>query len=399
MNNEGKLCPHNFPLWVAFLMGMVVIIIAIVVFDLVSIRGRMGLDVARSSFDVTSIYQGTSSTQAGLQPASYTKDGEGETGAWLGIEPADVTEDMAKQLGLNISGGVLISKVIEGSPAEKAGLLQGDIIYELDRSEVETSDGLRQLLSESEPGERVRIVLFRDSKRKVIYAKLGEPPEGSTSSVRQIAGEIIPNDLKWGIVVSELTESLRKAYGIPGNENGVIVLMVAPGSAANTAGIIKGDMIRQVGETRIYDLADFFEAIDSSDNRSFLLNIRRQNTQLYVNIVAVSPLLPVGGPAGSEEDDSTEESEGLKGIPAEIPPQGKPEVSSTQQSQGFTTAQEGIGMNRPLYVPGYDQTQSGEPEDKATPSLKVISNTVTGNSDSDDDSPVCKRIQDMTLIL
>jgi len=60
-------------------------------------------------------------------------------------------------------------------------------------------------------------------------------------------------------------------------------------------------------------------------------------------------------------------------MPSVIPPRGKPEV---QQVQGFSTAQEGIGMNRPLYVPGYDQTQSGEPENKArTPAntnLKVL---------------------------
>jgi len=358
---ERKLCPQNFQVWVAFLMGMVVIIIAIVIFDNVSVRGRMGTDDGRSETDDTSGYVKTSSTQSGVQPASYTKGTEGETGAWLGIEPVDITEAMAKQMGLRISGGVLASRVIEGSPADRAGLLQGDIIFELDHREVENSEELRRLLSKSDPDERVQISVFRDLKRKVLYVKLGEAVSAdSTSSVSQIAGEIIPNDLKWGIVVSELTESLRNTYDIPGKENGVLIVMVAPGSAADKAGLIKGDVIRQVDGTRIDDLAGFFDAIDSNDKRSLLLNVCRQGAQLYINIVAVSPFMPIGGPSGSEEEDSTE-SDGYKGMPSEIPPRGKPEV---QQVQGLSTAQEGIGMNRPLYVPGYDQTQSGEPQNK-----------------------------------
>jgi hypothetical protein len=366
MSKEGKkerrLCPQNFQVWVGFLMGMVVIIIAIVIFDNVSVRGRMGPDDGRSETDDTSGYVRTSSTQSGVQPASYTKGSEGETGAWLGIEPVDITEAMAKQMGLGISGGVLVSRVIEDSPAEKAGLVRGDIIYEFDHRAVENSEEVRQLLSKSNPEERVRISVFRDLKRNVLYVKLGEAVYAdSTSSVRQIAGESIPNDLRWGIAVSELTVSLRNIYHIPGAENGVVVVMVVPGSAADKAGLITGDVIRQVDRTRIDDLAGFFDAIDSNDKDSLLLNVCRQGAQLYINIAAVSPFMTIGGPPGSEGEDSTE-SDGYQGMPSVIPPRGKPEV---QEVQGFSTAQEGIDMNRPLYVPGYDQTQSGEPGDKA----------------------------------
>jgi len=367
MEKEKKLCPQNFQVWVGFLMGMVVIIIAIVIFDHVSTRGRVGTDDGRIDTGDIPGYVNTSSTQSGIQPVSYnkavsyTKDTEGETRAWLGIEPVDVTEAMAKQMGLGVSGGVLASRVIEDSPADRAGLLQGDIIFELDHREAENREELSRLLSESDPGERVRIALFRDDERKVSYVKLGEAVSAdSTSSVMQIAGEIIPNDSRWGVVLSELTESLCNTYDIPGKENGVLIVMVTPGSAADKAGLIKGDVICQVDGTRIDDLAGFFAAIGYNDKSRFLLNICRQGAQFYVNIDAVSPFMPVGGAPGSEEEDSTE-SDGYQGMPSVIPPQGKPEV---QQVQGVSTAQEGIGMNRPLYVPGYDQTQSGEPENK-----------------------------------
>jgi len=357
MNKEGKLCPQNFQVWVAFLMGMVVIIIAIVVFDSVSLKGRLGIDTTKPSTDT-----GTPAIVA--QTVSYTGAAEDASGAWLGIEPLDVTEAMAKQLRLKVSGGVLVSRVIEGSPAEKAGLLQGDIIYEADHQDVENSKELGQVLAGSAPGDRIRIALFRDGKRKVIYIKLGERVASNpTSSVTQIAGEV-PTNLRWGIVVSAVTESLQKTYDIPGKESGVIVVMVVPGSAAEKAGIIKGDVIREVNGRSIDSLADFFEAItDTGDN--VLLNICRQNTQFYVTVIAVSPFRTVGGSSSTEDEDSTD-SDGLQGIPATIPPRGKPDAAAAQQTLGAVIAQEGIGMNRPVYVPGYEQTQSGDPQSKTT---------------------------------
>jgi len=237
MKDEGKLCPQNFQIWVAFLMGMVVIVIAIVVFDNVSGKSRPGIDtLSKTAVDDSVRYQTGADdfyTATG-QSVSYLKETESAPGAWLGIEPADITGATAKELGLSISGGVLVSRVIENSPAEKAGLLSGDIIYEFDRHDVANTDELAGLLSKLDPGKRVRVALFRDGKRKVLYVELAEAAAaGSTSSVRQIAGEVTPSDLKWGIVVSEITESLREAYDIPGKENGVIVMMVTPGSAAD----------------------------------------------------------------------------------------------------------------------------------------------------------------------
>lgn len=368
MNKEGKLCPQNFQVWVAFLMGMVVIIIAIVVFDKVSVKGRVdtgtvAVDVDRSQ----SLLPGMTTAGQTVNTIAGEKTSEG---AWLGIEPLDITEAMARQLGLDIPGGVLAAKVIADSPAEKAGLLQGDIIYEVDSRDVETSAELRLALADEAPGDRVRITLFREREREVIHVKLGSVSDQNPAySATQIDGDI-PVNLRWGIVVSELTPSLLKTYDVQ-NPMGVMVVMVAAGSAADRAGILKGDIIRQVNGYGTNSLADFFEAIEDA-KESILLNICRQGTLYYVNVVAVSPVM-------NTADDSTEEaeeSEGLEGMPTTIPPMGQPQ--SAQQAAGMVTAQEGIGMNRPLYVPGYEQTQSGDPQDKTTST--TTQKTTTGSS-------------------
>ena len=328
MNSDGKSCPQNFQVWVAFLMGMVVIVIAIVVFDRVS-KSRIGsADIRVNSADMQGPVVGLENYTQPVSLISAIKDG-----AWLGIEVNDISQAMAKQLGLGISGGVLVSRVFDKSPADKAGLLSGDIIFEFDRRDVDDTDQLGKLLSKADPGDRVRLSLLREGNREVVYVVLEEAVNAnSTSSVRQIAGDIIPDDQKWGIVVSGLTDSLRTAYSISADEKGVVVMMVVPGSAAARAGLNKGDLIRQVNQMRVDDITDFFEAIQTTEEGSSVLNIYRQGAALFINMVAVLP----------------------------------------SQAQVLSVAQEGIGMNRPLYVPGYDQTQSGDPDAK-TKSLQTTS--------------------------
>jgi len=331
MNTDRKLCPQNFQVWVAFLMGMVVIVIAIVVFDKVS-KVRVGTDNRIiTQEDVLGPQSGLDVAGDYVQPVSLISSDKDST--WLGIEASDVTQAMAKQLGLEISGGVLVSRVFDNSPAYKAGLLAGDIIFEFDRRDVDDIDQLSKLLSKAEPGDRVRLSLLRDGNREVLYVVLEESVNtNSTSSVSQIAGEIIPNDQEWGIVVSGLTDLLRTTYSIPANEEGVVVMMVVPGSAAARAGLTKGDLIRQVNQTRVDNITTFFEVIQSVEDDNVVVCIYRQGTALFIDMVAVLP----------------------------------------NQAQAYSTAQEGIGMNRPLYVPGYDQTQSGDPDDK-TKSLQTTS--------------------------
>ncbi|CAN2041900.1 Magnetosome protein MamE [Candidatus Magnetomoraceae bacterium gMMP-15] len=317
---KDSLCPQNFQVWVAFLMGMVVIVIAIVAFDNIMGKSRVGETVENTGGEV--------SVNIGQQ-VSLLKDND--SSAWLGIEANDVTENMAEQLDLKVSKGVLASRVIENSPADNAGILSGDILYEFDRRTLKDTEHLSELLSKAEPGDRVRIGLFRDNSRKVYYVVLGEAQSQNSQALQLTSGDddTLPEDWQLGIVVSELTAALRQMYNIPEDENGVIVMLVVPESSADSAGLQKGDLIQQMNKSRIDQMIDFFETVEDAENDNILFNIYRNGYEMYVNLVAVS--------------------------------------SNTDQT--VAVAQEGIGMNRPLYVPGYDQTQSGEPEEKTTSNL------------------------------
>jgi len=320
--NKDQLCPQNFQIWVAFLMGMVVIIIAIVLFDNVLGKSRVGMapEVIRGA-EVDPKTVDVSVTPFAQTVSSMSADSQ----AWLGIEPVDITEDMAKQMNLSVTRGVFISRVIENSPAERAGLLRGDIIYEFDHRDVKDSDHLQTFIEKLEPGDRVKIGIFRSENRMVLYAFLDERQSiNNNSSVLQISGTT-SSPQQWGLVISEVVSPIRTTYGIPETEIGVIVLMVIPGSPADQAGIKKGDLIKKVNETQITRISDFFLALQATESK-ILLSVYRGGSE-YVIIVAT--------------------------------------LDSSQTNQ-YLVAQEGIGMNRPLYVPGYDQTQSGEPDTKTS---------------------------------
>lgn len=347
MKGDVKLCPNNFQVWVAFLMGMVVIVIAIVVFNKAS-NGRLGVDNRLLSEQVVDQRIGGLPQDISGTSNTLLTSAEGDSPPWLGIEVNNITEKMALQLGLDISEGVQVKRVTPGSPAEAAGILAGDIIFEFNHHEVDDVDELVKLLNKSDPGDRIKLELFRNGERLVIYVVLAEPIDLKSQSSAQnlstnktagsgvsVSGDITPDIQQWGLVLSELTAPLRKQYEIPDDINGVLVIVVIQGSAAGRAGIMKGDLIRQIDKTQIKTLTDFFQALQDADN-SVILYVYRDKSALLIPMTAM--------------------------------------VQEEQQARALNVAQEGIGMNRPLYVPGYDQTQSGDPDDK-TQSLSDPSNT------------------------
>jgi len=97
-------------------------------------------------------------------------------GGWLGITVQNVNAQLAFQLGLDISAGVLVTMVQEGGPAAQAGIRQGDVIVEVNDQRTEDIDKLRHLIAKASPGSRVRIKLIRDREERVLSVRVGERP-------------------------------------------------------------------------------------------------------------------------------------------------------------------------------------------------------------------------------
>ena len=118
-------------------------------------------------------------------PAATAVDVVGEllrtgraTHAYLGIEPAPVTREVAAQLSLDQAAGILVMNVGDGTPAAKAGLQPGDVIVRLDDKPIDTVEDLFGELRQHRPGERVTLTVVRDGREQQITATLADNPDG-----------------------------------------------------------------------------------------------------------------------------------------------------------------------------------------------------------------------------
>jgi Do/DeqQ family serine protease len=135
--------------------------------------------------------------------------------AFLGIYMQTVTPELQNALGLKVNKGVYITQVIENSPAEKAGLREGDVIIEVEGLSVSSASELKSIIHNYTPGSKVKIKFDRKGKINEIEVILGESTEENEDNIQ--AKEFI------GIKVDEITDVDRENYQIPQKVTGVIV--------------------------------------------------------------------------------------------------------------------------------------------------------------------------------
>jgi len=202
------------------------------------------------------------------------------TRGWLGVVIQDIDEDLAQSFGLKNTGGALISEVSEGSPADKAGLKQGDIILRLNGKKVDNVGELRNKIALTAPGTKVTIEVLREKRHKVFNVTIGEQP--AYRSMGMMSQHKILRKL--GFVVQELTPDLAQQFGYREGQ-GVLVTEVEPGSPASRLGIRPGNLIEEVNRKRIHNMGEFLRTLRMSEKTKIvLLRIRDGEFSRYVAI-------------------------------------------------------------------------------------------------------------------
>jgi len=136
--------------------------------------------------------------------------------AYLGVYVQTVTEALAKSLGLKVTKGVYVSQVENGSPAQKAGIKEGDVIVKFNGNQVERAEELTSLVRNYTPGVKVKLTINRAGKEQVLDVTLGSLTSQNTSSTN-VSKEF------YGMKVSNLTTDDRTKYKVPAGLGGVIV--------------------------------------------------------------------------------------------------------------------------------------------------------------------------------
>ncbi|HUL01568.1 MAG TPA: DegQ family serine endoprotease [Nitrospirota bacterium] len=208
---------------------------------------------------------------------------------WLGVSIQEVTSDLADEFGVKDLKGALVSGVMKKSPADKAGIKQGDVILQYNGKIVEDTGHLRNMVSQTQIGSTVRVKLLRAKKEidvEVVIAEL--PKKLAEASSREEESENNKDDASTalsGLVVRELTSDLARRFGFDESEKGVVVVRIDPVSRIYEAGIRPGDIILQINQKNIATLRDFKKASAAIKKKErILLLIRRKGQDLFVTV-------------------------------------------------------------------------------------------------------------------
>ncbi len=169
---------------------------------------------------------------------------------WLGISVQDLNEELAEYFAISDGQGALVVKVLEDSPAEKAGFKEGDVIRKVVGKEVKDVRGLLREVGKTEVGRVINVEVIREKRVFTLTVEVGQRPEDFEEVVR--ASEKV-----WrGMEVSEITSELARRYGIE-EQQGVVVSYVEPQSSAYQAGLTPGDVIIFINNQRIKNIKDY----------------------------------------------------------------------------------------------------------------------------------------------
>ena len=158
---------------------------------------------------------------------------------WIGVTGQTVSAEMAEALGLERPGGVLVSEVFPGGPADAAGIKPGDVIQSVDGFEVNDPQGLRYRVATQPLGKAVRVSYLRAGKLRDATVKLTRPPENPPRDIQVLDGQ---HPLA-GTKVANLSPAFAEELGLEGWIQGVIILEVAGDTPAAQLRLRPGDIV------------------------------------------------------------------------------------------------------------------------------------------------------------
>ncbi len=198
------------------------------------------------------------------------------TRGFLGVTLQPIDADLASCYKLGRVYGALITDVVSGSPAEKAGLKQEDVIIACNGKEVESLSSFRNAISLTTPNTRVVLRIMREGKEIEIPVTVTQAPQDDGTSALQ----------RVGIRVQNVTPEIAKKLGIPTDTKGVMVASVEASSPAASAGIAPGQLILAVNRQRVSSVEELNHVLKDFKGSNILLMVSQGEV---IRFVALKP--------------------------------------------------------------------------------------------------------------
>jgi serine protease Do len=250
---------------------------------LVNTRGEL-VGINTAIFSQTGGYQGVGfAVPTSMSKPIYeslVKTGKVVRG-FLGIGIQDLNQDLVKSFGLKESKGALVSDVREDSPAERAGVKQGDVIVAYEGSPVGDAVALQRFVTKTSVGTKVSVKVIRDGHEKELAVTIGEQPD-QTQVAKVESGST--DHAFVGVAVQDLDQNTARELGLKGKHYGVVVTRVEPDSGAEKAGLQSGDVISEINRQPVKSVKDFEKASATlKKGENVLMLINRRGNALFLS--------------------------------------------------------------------------------------------------------------------
>ena len=242
---------------------------------------------------------------------------EENSGAYMGVDIADVTPERLAALKLKDERGVEVTMVDQDAPAGKAGLKEHDVILSMNGTNVESGAQLRRMIRETPAGRVVTLGISRDGQPLTLKVQLadrrksmawGPKPKDFKFEMPNIPAMpdfdvpvsvvVAHSSMRSGLMVENITPQLGEFFGVK-NGKGVLVRSVEKNSRAEKSGFRAGDVIVRVNDQPVNDTSDFSHAIRSTTSGSVNVGIIREKHEQNLTLP-----LPEGKDSGSWFEDS-----------------------------------------------------------------------------------------------
>ena len=178
---------------------------------------------------------------------------------WLGVTVQEIDKEMAEYFKLKDEKGALVSQVTADSPAEAGGINEGDIIISINGQKINEVHDLLKEVSKAKEGKIVNMDVLRDGSKRILKVTIGKRP-AKIEGLGEEDEESYKETKEWrGIKVTSITDGIAQDLELK-NKEGVVIVTIDTSSRSFDAGLMRGDVIREINRVKILDVDGYLKA-------------------------------------------------------------------------------------------------------------------------------------------